>query len=104
MHYFVPPTIKMGVLSFWCLKITQIPKYSPLSQDLPEVFFQVASFAFSLLRSDSRFVFLLCSSLMLSDLGDGLAQTWRLPVLFEETVFLYFSLVIVILFLRADVL
>lgn len=59
---------------------------------------------FSLLLSESRFVFQLSSSLMLSDLGDGLAQTWRLPVLFEETVFLYFFVVIVILFLRDAVL
>lgn len=41
---------------------------------------------------------------MLRDLGDGSAQTWRLPVLSAETVFLYFFVVFEILFLRADVL
>lgn len=85
-------------------KITQTPKLSLLSKDLLAVCFQAPSFGFSVFLSDSRFVFLLLSSLTLSDLEVALAQTWRPPVLSEDIVFLCLFVATVILFLRADVL
>lgn len=102
MHYFVPRTIKLAVLGLCSL--TQIRNHSPLSPDLHEVLFRAASVAFSLLLSASRSVFLLFSSRSPSGPGHGWAQTWTLPVLFAETLFLWFSVVIAILFLRAAVL
>lgn len=95
---------KKGCSITLLFKITQTPGLSALSQDLLAVCFQAPSFAFSVFLSDSRFVFLLLSSLTLSDLEVALAQTWRLPVLSEDTVFLCLFVVTVILFLRADVL
>lgn len=41
---------------------------------------------------------------MLAAPGDGSAQTWRVPILFGETEFLYFFVVTVALFLIPDVL
>lgn len=95
---------KNGCSIILLFKITQTPKLSPLSEDLLAVCFHAPSFAFSVLLSDSRSVFLLLSSLTLSDLEVALARTWRPPALSEDTVFLCLFVVTVILFLRADVL
>lgn len=95
---------KNGCSIILLFKISQTPKLSPHNEDLLAACFQAPSFAFSVFLSDSRFVFLLLSSLTPSDLEVGLAQPWSPLVPSEDIVFLCLFVVTVILFLQTVVL